>query len=186
MKFVTQSRTGKNGTCFRSCIASILNLEEKQVPDFKEANLDPGVDKFLRKYGLRYEEVPAGELEPTGLHLALGTSPRGGQHAVVAENGSLKWDPHPVSDDPRRGLVDTKMYGLLLPLKGRASDAVPLKGKRLHTAAEKLYEKHDEIDWNLERREWMHNKGPESTAYAATHQGIVSLVNEAASLLDRA
>ena len=112
MKFVTQSRTGKNGTCFRSCVASILNLEEKQVPDFKEANLDPGVNKFLRQHGLRYEDVPAepGEPAPLGLHLALGTSPRGGQHAVVAENGKLVHDPHP-QDGTGRGLVEVKAYG---------------------------------------------------------------------------
>ena len=263
-----QSRIGEHGTCFRTCLASLLNLEEKQVPDFKEANLDPGVDKFLRQYGLRYEEVPINLDDPTplGLHLALGTSPRGGQHAVVAENGKLLHDPHP-QDGTGRGLTDVKAYGLLLPLKGRAkdmssnphnfcrqelvrvmadvrkvftqdeiknacvyegdrknfafhgphgeyfhglrdadcvssakaagwakmlenrgkaTDAVPLKGKRLYTAAEKLYEKHDEIDWNLERRDWLHNKGPESTAYTATHQGIVALVNEATNLLGRA
>ena len=123
MKLITQSRIGKNGTCFRSCIASLLNLREDQVPDFKEANLDPAVNSFLRKYNLRYKEIPAeDDNAPLGLHLALGTSPRGGQHAVVMENGKLLHDPHPMSDDPRRGLVDTKAYGLLLPLKGVAND----------------------------------------------------------------
>ena len=353
MKLITQSRIGKNGTCFRSCIASLLNLREDQVPDFKEANLDPAVNSFLRKYNLRYKEIPAeDDNAPLGLHLALGTSPRGGQHAVVMENGKLLHDPHPMSDDPRRGLVDTKAYGLLLPLKGvandmlltekcgrpqwrtcpecggrihrvncnvkldakrdcckergckysllsagkgttqsieakddkadqlaaeyvqkhnaaskeykaafaavgarmwpmddahvlrpsnqraladsmrrskgwkpslprpltvldsykdvtpkqrkwlngevdkiyqkyggkfgTANDASPLSGKRLHTAAEALRAKHDEIHGGVERNAWLNGTTSESTAYAATHQGIVALVNEAASLLSRA
>jgi hypothetical protein len=141
------------------------------------------VDRFLRKYGLRYEEVPVGDLKPTGLHLALGTSLRGGQHAVVCKDGKLVWDPHPVSDDPRRGLVDVKSYGLLLPLKGNATDAAPLKGKRLHTAAEALRAKHDEIKENPDREGRF---GAHETAYNAAYKPIVALVAEAEVLLSKA
>jgi hypothetical protein len=41
-----------------------------------------------------------------------GISPRGGQHACVALNGRLIWDPHP-EDQTGRGLVKAEVYGLL-------------------------------------------------------------------------
>ena len=121
MKPVVQSRTGRNGTCFRACLASLLELPERAVPDFKLANQDPGVDRFLAKRGLKYVEVPAGDVAPTGWHVITGTSPRGGAHAVVGKDGHLAWDPHPVSDDPRRGLIREEGWGLLLPV-ARAMD----------------------------------------------------------------
>ena len=177
-----QSRIGERGTCFRTCIASLLNLREADVPDFPEANLDPGVNKFLRQYGLTYKEIPAeDDNAPIGLHLALGTSPRGGQHAVVAKDGKLLHDPHPVNDDPRRGLVDTKAYGLLLPLKREAKDAAPLKGKRLHTAAELLRAKHDEVMYSPARF-----GSTVENMYRATNRPVMDLVNEAANLLAKA
>ena len=176
-----QSRIGKNGTCFRTCIASILNLREEQVPDFKEANIDPGVDKFLRKYGLSYKEIPAeDDNAPLGLHLALGTSPRGGMHAVVCKDGKLLHDPHP-QDGTGRGLVKVERYGLLLPLKASATDATLLKGKHLHTAAEALKIKHDEVMYSPSRF-----GGTMENMYRATNRPVMDLVNEAASLLAKA
>jgi hypothetical protein len=122
MRRVVQSRIGERGTCFRACVASILGLRESDVPDWPRANEDAAaVDRFLAPLGLRYEEAPARGPAPVGLHLGLGLSPRGGQHAVVMEDGRLKWDPHPVEDDPRRGLVRTERWGMLLPAEGRAS-----------------------------------------------------------------
>jgi hypothetical protein len=67
---------------------------------------------------------------------------------------------------------------------GVAKDA--LSGKRLNAAAERMYEKHDDIDDNLERQEWMRMSGPAVSAYAATHSDIVKLVAEAESLLAKA
>jgi len=110
-------------------------------------------------------------------------------HACVAFNGELKFDPHR-PDGSGQGLVKPERWGMFLPVvagqRTEAVDAGLLKGKRLNTAAEKLYEKHDEIDWNLERREWMHQNGPARTAYAATHRDIVALVAEVERLLARA
>jgi hypothetical protein len=118
MKGVVQSRTGEQGTCFRACTATILGLPEAQVPDWPQANLDPGVNPFFAKYGVEYTEVPAvGNVAPIGLHYMLGTSPRGGQHAVVGYDGSMVWDPHP-QDGTGRGLVDVARWGLLQPLAG--------------------------------------------------------------------
>ena len=125
MKPVTQSRTGNNGTCFRACLASVLDLKENDVPDFPDANQDPGVNHFLAKHGLRYDEVSAHDPDtppPVGLHIMLGTSPRGGDHAVVGRDGKLIHDPHP-QDGTGRGLVEVSHWGLLLPLAKRAKDA---------------------------------------------------------------
>ncbi len=208
---LTQSRTGVNGTCFRTALASILERPEASVPDWAGANEDPAVNDWLgAEYGARYSEIPAQEPPPVGWHLALGLSPRGGQHAVVARNGRIIHDPHP-RDGTGRGLVDVERWGVLAPV-GKTDDSVtvgrpdkagvreleyvavgdggkspaPLRGKRLNAAAEKLYEKHDDIDWNLERQEWMRQGGPPESAYRATHRQVVELVSEAEKLLARA
>lgn len=213
MQKVIQQRVGHSGTCFRASLASVLEIPETQVPDFPEANCDPGVDEFLAPRGMRYEEYPITDPAPSGWHFILGTSPRGGQHCVVGLNGRLAHDPHPVSDDPRRGLVEPKSWGVLEPLGGQDRMTVSpvdgslrygdggfkqwaskrngtvrdaLSGKRLNAAAERLYEKHDDIDGNLERQEWMRMSGPAVSAYAATHSDIVKLVAEAESLLAKA
>ena len=181
VKRLVQSRTGEHGTCFRTALASILNLKEADVPDFPEANQDPGVDRFLKKYGLRYEEVPINLDDPTplGYHFILGLSPRGGQHACIGKDGRCVMDPHP-QDGTGRGLEREERYGLLLPLRGRAEDTL-LSGKRLHTAAELLRAKHDEIKSDPSR---LAPIGPSAreTMYHTTYQPIAALVAEASSL----
>ena len=209
----TQSRVGESGTCFRSALASVLNLRESQVPDFPEANCDLGVDEFLKPRGLRYEEYPITNPAPSGYHFILGTSPRGGQHCVVGLNGKLAFDPHP-QDGTGRGLAEPKSWGVLEPLGAQDNMTVSpvdgslrysdggfrrwavkrngaavkdaLSGKRLNAVAERLYEKHDDIDDNLERQEWMRMSGPAVSAYAATHSDIAKLVAEVESLLAKA
>lgn len=119
LRGITQSRTGRNGTCFRSCLATIFGLYEHDVPDWPRANEDSDVNRWLgRIYGLRYIQIPiVPELPaPVGLHTIEGTSPRGGQHAVVGYNGRMVWDPHP-QDGTGRGLVKPRYWGLLLPAK---------------------------------------------------------------------
>jgi len=125
----TQSRTGKTGTCFRTCLASLLNLRESQVPDFKRANLDPDVNRWLGKnYGLQYKDLPITDPAPLGYHFILGLSPRGGQHCVVGYNGNLTHDPHP-QDGTGRGLIKPEEWGVLVPAR-KAQDASPFdRGK---------------------------------------------------------
>ena len=115
MRPVVQSRTGNRGTCLRACLASILNLKEAQVPDFPQANQDPGVNRFLAKYGLRYEQRPISEPAPAGWGTVEGTSPRGGEHACVRYGSKLVWDPHP-QDGTGRGLTKKKTWGCLVPV----------------------------------------------------------------------
>jgi predicted Zn-ribbon and HTH transcriptional regulator len=181
----------------------MLNLREAQVPDFPEANLDPGVNKFLRQYGLRYEEV--GD-EPVGFYFMLGLSPRGGQHAVIGENGKCIFDPHPM-DGTGRGLKRVARYGVLTPLREREKGkdsredrwtmeqilntlgigirefmrrTEAQKKNLLRTACEKL-ERGTAKDALVGRR--LHTA---AMAYAYTHRSIVDLVNEASELLGRA
>lgn len=163
---VTQSRTGEHGTCFRASLASILNLKEKQVPDFGEANEDPGIDTFLAKYGLRYQEVPIGNTAPVGYHIITGISPRGGMHAVVGRDGQIVWDPHPLDGTPH-GLTTQEKYGLLLPAGAKDS----------RVEAEGLRQRHDELKNSPVR----HSGG--EPAYRALRQPTTELVKEAEHLL---
>jgi len=116
---ITQTRTGENGNCVSACLASILELPLQLVPDFAaETDSDDeffaAVDKWLASKGLCYRHWPIGGPAPVGWHTIEGTSPRGGQHAVVAQNGKPVWDPHP-EDGTGRGLVKPKWYGMLEP-----------------------------------------------------------------------
>jgi hypothetical protein len=111
----TQSRVGKYGRCFNACIASILEIPEKSVPDFPDEDeaFGPAVQKYLAERGIRYSQVPVGEVAPVGWHTIEGVSPRGGMHAVVGYNGSMVHDPHP-QDGTGRGIEKPMYYGLFL------------------------------------------------------------------------
>lgn len=104
-------------------MASILELPEEAVPDWPQANDDPGVNRWLARFGLRYDEVPITDPPPVGWHFILGLSPRGGQHAVVGYNGKFVHDPHPEADDPRRGLRRPTHWGVLSRAKREARDS---------------------------------------------------------------
>lgn len=117
---VVQSRVGLDGTCFRACLASILDLKESQVPDFGEEGWIEEANEFLAKHGLKYRRVPVTLAKPDGYSTIEGVSPRGGLHACVAKDGELVWDPHPVELNDGQGLVEPRYWGLLEPLLGRA------------------------------------------------------------------
>ncbi len=122
MKPVTQSRVGEDGTCFRACIASILEVPESRVPDFGSASEDEerwwdDIQSWLAKRGLSYSRVPVDGVRPIGYTTIEGVSPRGGLHACVAYNGELVHDPHP-QDGTGRGLVEPRYYGVFAPLEG--------------------------------------------------------------------
>jgi hypothetical protein len=109
----TQTRVGEGGNCFATALASIC---ETPIPEFGQ-----GVDywqrvrAYLAKQGLVYRRVPLVR-PPAGWATLEGVSPRGGLHATVAYNGEFRHDPHPVADDPRRGLKEPQYYGELMPL----------------------------------------------------------------------
>ena len=204
MKPVTQTRTGDRGNCFASCLASIF---ETPLPEFgltSDEGYDANVDKWLAKRGWQYSQTEDTSTPPIGHHTIEGISPRGGMHATVGLNGKMVWDPHP-EDGTGHGLVKVVRYGLLTPLGAKDSvtlrpdrddeyalqyDAAP---KKFADKVERLYEKHDDIDWNDHRRAWMgppHTYGGASEsdaimAYSATHNDIVKLLQDAAALLEK-
>ncbi len=185
---VVQSRTGKhNGTCFRAALASILEIGEQDVPDFGGDDPDERVywgrvDDWLAGRGLRYKQVPIikGAAPPLGWHTIEGLSPRGGNHAVVGYNGKFVHDPHPVWDDPRRGLVEPRAWGLLLPLSKtqRAEDVkrskYDAKYVRLRNYVKKLYAEHDAI-YNSSARQ-------KSASFTATIADYVRMREDVAQL----
>lgn len=113
-RFATDSETEAPGNCYAACIASILELKLRDVPD--EANYwKPGmsnkeswipynkeVHKFLRERGLTLIEIPeksvffGGEIFDC-YSIISGPSPRNNSvnHAVVGQGNSFVHDPHP-------------------------------------------------------------------------------------------
>ena len=184
---VTQTRTGPvDGNCFAASLASILNLPLRKVPDFPECNEDPGVDRFLAGYGLKYVEVPYDRADPPiGAHTIIGVSPRGGMHCVVGKDGRCVWDPHPM-DGTGRGLTKPTGYGLLLPVGAEDSvtlhpdkdgdyalryTAKDMSGKELKGALAPVYTHHDAIKDNRAR------------TYATHSAEVFHLIDETKALL---
>ncbi len=135
----TQRRVGKRGRCFNACLAAILEIPEHAVPDFdvkrfSYASQRNGVDDYwanveawLAARGLAYKRVPITAVPPVGYGTIEGVSPRGGQHACVALNGKLIFDPHP-QDGTGRGLTEPQYYGVLIPAEQtKPHDYVPSK-----------------------------------------------------------
>lgn len=137
MKPVVQTRTGAAGNCFAACLASILEIPLKRVPDFSDAYFFEEAAAFLAMYGLSYRRVPMYK-KPDGWSTIEGISPRGGLHACVALDGELVWDPHPIDDGTGQGLVEPRYYGLLEPLKSKARDDFGSRIKSNAAAAGKV------------------------------------------------
>jgi hypothetical protein len=101
-------KDGRAGDCWRTCIASILDLPAEDVPNFADANDDQWwaeTQAFIEttlgaEYGMWYwpklSEVPLEKVE-TGHLIISGPSPRGNfHHAVVGDlAGRIVHDPHP-------------------------------------------------------------------------------------------
>ena len=99
------------GNCYQACIASILGLELKLVPDIADCWL-PGrpmkeiweryfkrLLEWLSEFNLTTVEVSLQNTEPDWLpcyEILTGESPRANfKHSVVGWNGEIKHDPHP-------------------------------------------------------------------------------------------
>ena len=107
MRPVYQTRVGKDGNCLEASLCSILDLPLSDCPDLGgDKEYLENLAKFLLPLGLYFIEIqPIDTTEEHVLtpmfkagdvfHLIMGTSPRGGSHAVVGKNGKVVWDPHP-------------------------------------------------------------------------------------------
>lgn len=93
------------GDCVRACVASILDADPDDIPDFSLFgwNWMHALASFCAVTLVVPHEVE-------GYWIATGMSPRGLRHAVVYRGMGLAHDPHP----SRAGLVGTVDGGLVL------------------------------------------------------------------------
>ena len=97
------------GNCFAACIASLLDLDVQNVPNFcldENPNWFTEADRFVANHGFRLLQITGATgitaLDGT-LFIASGKSPRGDfNHSVITrvegEQFVVEMDPHP-SDD---------------------------------------------------------------------------------------
>ncbi len=107
------------GNCFAACVATLLDLELAEVPNFVALPENESWWLPFSKWCLERGLVPL-RLEPSGISwaynaliIANGQGPRGRRHSVCWLDDAMVWDPHP-SDD---GLVeDPDGYVVFLPV----------------------------------------------------------------------
>lgn len=103
MKKVYQDKFGKGGNCFSACLASILEIDLKGVPNFQEPNGEwyRNYKKWLmQKYELDLIAITnwnEAENWPKTYAIVSGTSLRGLAHSTVYFGIDLVHDPHPES-----------------------------------------------------------------------------------------
>lgn len=91
----------QRGNCWPSAIASVIERELKDVPDFMGDNWFNDTINFLwdNGYAMYYYiigEEPYPEIEDDEYYLVSGKSPRGDfYHVVVCQNEDMVHDPHP-------------------------------------------------------------------------------------------
>jgi hypothetical protein len=113
---VMQTRTsGPHPNCFTACLASVLELDIADVPDFYK--IEPaskamkGVNTWLHEKGLQLITLrSAEELLPKAYLLAEGLGPRGLRHCVVFFGKQLVHDPHP----GQKGLLSIDVFRLFV------------------------------------------------------------------------
>jgi len=109
----------KIGNCLQACVASILELELEDVPNFMEAGDDWADEygRFMFRFGLQLLTLDRDALLrqdvwwPGGYHIISGDSPRGDwQHSVVGYEGEMVHDPHPEGG----GLVEPHSFDVFV------------------------------------------------------------------------
>lgn len=97
------------GDCWRTCIASILDLPILDVPHFVEDADDYicATEDWLKERGIHMLRL-RGHFDAGSYVMYTGLSPRSehGRHAVVGYQGEIHHDPHP-DRTGLRGLADT-------------------------------------------------------------------------------
>lgn len=100
------------GNCFTACLASIFELQIKDVPHFARMVVDANkmgkydesaywlkiINEWLKQYNLYYSAItpPTDKRiqKPRGFHIIEGYSNRLIRHAAVAKNGVIVHDPY--------------------------------------------------------------------------------------------
>jgi hypothetical protein len=89
---VWQTEFGPRGNCYAACLATVLECELADVPDFRgRADWGEAVQKWAAGRGavVRFQHGPP----PPGLAIASGLVLDGTVHAVVFEDGQMVHDP---------------------------------------------------------------------------------------------
>lgn len=113
---VYQNKFGSGGSCFTACVASILELPIREVPNFTEYG-DKWIIKlwdFLKPMNLSFTNLcikPNNPPEriPIGYHMINGYAPRGYRHSVVGFKGQFIHDPYPGGN----GLITVEDWGII-------------------------------------------------------------------------
>lgn len=120
MKPVDQTMFGSlSGNCYPACLASILEIELGDVPNFCAQNWLARTEEWLRTehdctlLGFRPKGEGAFYCVPAMYHIIAGKSSRGLDHAVVGFQGKMVHDPHPSHD----GLIAAEEFEFLIPLR---------------------------------------------------------------------
>lgn len=102
MRWIEQSKNNDvDGDCLASCLSSITGLD---VPSFIPSPRWFGLTKeWLAEHGWSLDDDDGTRPQP-GYSLAVGASPtfKNANHATVAFNGEVVWDPSPHRNDPGR------------------------------------------------------------------------------------
>ena len=115
---VMQTQFGSpRGNCFAACIASILEVPLRTVPNFcEQENWREATNEWLKPMGLCYLDVtlPGDARDELvrfwQFHVISGDGPRGLRHSVVGFAGEIVHDPHPDGG----GVAGDLEYGLLI------------------------------------------------------------------------
>ena len=102
-----------NGNCMAACLASILELEIEDMPNYHGLHWFQAWQEFLLGHGyqLVIMEIIEG-VAPKGYHLISGKSVRGDwNHVVVGRDGVLVHDPNPDTN----GLEKQVWWEVLVP-----------------------------------------------------------------------
>ena len=103
MKKIYQTEFYPLGNCFQACIASILEIELDEAPNFMKDGVgkwNENWDEFMKisDYYLLDIELPSNtkDLIYDGIIIANGKSPRGDwNHSIVWQNDRMIHDPYP-------------------------------------------------------------------------------------------
>ncbi len=127
MRFQHQTSFGgkddpEPGNCWSTCIAMLIGMDTKYVPNFCGLYRDDqGIwyDRALEWLSPKGVLLYTFDVDPTEWHptygertvaIASGPGPRGHDHCVLWKAGRLLYDPHPSGD----GLFKTKTFDVLV------------------------------------------------------------------------
>jgi len=122
MQPTQQTIYGQTGNCFSAVIASLLEENLNDVPNFcLYQNWREKTNEWLVDKNLFYiDMLLRGDLRDElvrffGYHEISGRSPRGScDHSIVGYKGEPRFDPHP-SGDMLLGKPDDWRYGFIIP-----------------------------------------------------------------------